>query len=131
MSRANVEIVRRFYEAWNASDMAACGDLLDPDAIVRPAKGWPEPGPYVGRDAIMTYYEQLRETWVEDTVEPKGEFRYASDHVVIRTAWHTIGQGPPSHLETTVVYAIRSGKIREVEFFWDHDEALEAVGLSE
>ena len=31
----------------------------------------------------------------------------------------------------TVVNTVRNGKIRYREFFWDHDEALEAVGLSE
>jgi hypothetical protein len=31
----------------------------------------------------------------------------------------------------TGVYTVRKGKIVFLEFFWDHAEALEAVGLSE
>jgi hypothetical protein len=34
-------------------------------------------------------------------------------------------------LEYTVVYGVRKGRIREVEYFRDHDEALEAAGLRE
>jgi hypothetical protein len=30
------------------------------DAILRMAEGWPEPGPYFGRDAVMREYKQLR-----------------------------------------------------------------------
>jgi len=31
----------------------------------------------------------------------------------------------------TGVYTIRKGKILEMEFLWDHAEALETLGLSE
>ena len=38
MSRENVEIVRARFEAWNAGDMDAFRDLLDPDMILRNPK---------------------------------------------------------------------------------------------
>ena len=101
MSQENLEIVRRFYDALNAGEVNTVRDSLDPDAVMRPMKGWPEPGPYVGRDTIVAY------------------------------AWKTVGQGPPSNLEATAVHTLREGKIREIEFFGDHTEALEAAGLSE
>ena len=34
-------------------------------------------------------------------------------------------------MELTIVFTMRKGKIVVQEFFWDHAEALEAVGLSE
>ena len=34
-------------------------------------------------------------------------------------------------MEVTCVYTVRSGRIIAFEFFWDHEEALEAVGLRE
>ena len=34
-------------------------------------------------------------------------------------------------MESTAAYTVRKGKIVLLEFFWDHAEALEAVGLSE
>jgi ketosteroid isomerase-like protein len=35
------------------------------------------------------------------------------------------------NLEVTCLYTVRLGSITACEFFWDHDEALEAVGLRE
>jgi ketosteroid isomerase-like protein len=66
MSQENVEIVRAAFEAWNAGDMDALREMHDPDVIARPPEGWPEPGPYAGREAVMRWFEQLRETWDAD-----------------------------------------------------------------
>ena len=62
MSQENVEIVRAHFAAWNAADMDAFGELYDPDVIVRTVEDWPESGPHVGREAVMRWLEQLRET---------------------------------------------------------------------
>jgi ketosteroid isomerase-like protein len=53
MSQENVEIVQSSGAAWNAGDMDAVRESLDPDVIWRAPEGWPEPGPYVGREAVM------------------------------------------------------------------------------
>ena len=52
MSQENVEIVRRLYEAWNAGDMDALRESYNPGIILRTLEGWPEPGPFVGREAV-------------------------------------------------------------------------------
>src|SRR4051794_28846367 len=49
MSQENVEIVRAVDEAWNAGNMGALRELLDPDVILRLPAEWPESGPFVGR----------------------------------------------------------------------------------
>jgi ketosteroid isomerase-like protein len=38
---------------------------------------------------------------------------------------------PDANLELTGVFTVRKGRIFDTEFFWDHAEALEVVGLSE
>jgi ketosteroid isomerase-like protein len=63
VSQENVKVVRALFEAWNAGDMGAVRDLYDPDVIVRAPEGWPEPGPFVGREAVMRQWEQQRDTW--------------------------------------------------------------------
>jgi ketosteroid isomerase-like protein len=131
MSRENVEVVQAANAAWNAGDMDALRELYDPGAIVRAPEGWPEPGPFVGRDAVMRQFEGVRAAFDADSLEPIGDFRHAADRVLVRLIWHGAGQGPDSNIEWTVVWAVRRGRIFEVEFFWDHAEALEAVGLSE
>ena len=131
MSQENVDVVRAAYEAWNAGDMDAWADFLAPDVISRPPAGWPEPGPFVGREAFVRWCEQLRETWDADALEPIGDFIDIGDRVAVRQIWRGAGSGPEANLEMTWVGTVRKGKIVFVEFFWDHAEALEAVGLSE
>ena len=131
MSQENVEVVRAFFEAWNAGNMDAVREIHDPDVILRTAEGWPEPGPFVGREAVMREAERYRDTWDADTFEPISDFIDAADRVVVRVIWHGAGHGPESNMEFTNVCTVRKGRIRGHEFFWDHAEALEAVGLSE
>jgi ketosteroid isomerase-like protein len=131
MSQENVEINRAFIEAWNAGDVDALRALYDPDVIVRPLEGWPEPGPYVGREAVMRQWEQQRETFDADSLEVIGDYIDAADRVVVKQIWRGVGHGPEANIEVTSVSTFRKGRIIFVEFFWDHAEALEAVGLSE
>jgi ketosteroid isomerase-like protein len=131
MSQQSVEVVRAFYAAWNAGDMDAFRDLYDPDVIMRPPEGWPEPGPFVGREAVMREWERVREAWNADVVEPVGDFIDAADRVVVRHTWRVAGHGPEVNLEVTNVLMVRKGKIVYHEYFRDHADALETLGLSE
>ena len=129
MSRENVEAARRGYAAYNAGDLEALRELYDPDIVMYHLEGWPEPGPSVGRDAVMREVEQLREAWKGDTVEPVGDLIEVGDHVLVREVWRGHGSGPDAVMEFTQVATFRNGKIVTVRRYWDHDEALEAVGL--
>jgi ketosteroid isomerase-like protein len=130
MSQENVEVVRALNAAFNAGGMDAMRDLYDPNVVMYHVKDWPEPGPTVGRETVMRFIEQLRDTWDADTIEVISDYIHAADRVVVRWIWHGRGHGPQSSMELTTVSSVRNGKIREIEFFWDHHEALEAVGLS-
>ncbi|MGH2965139.1 MAG: nuclear transport factor 2 family protein [Solirubrobacterales bacterium] len=131
MLQENVEIVRALFATWNAGDMDAHRELHDPTVIVRSPEGWPEPGPFVGREAVMHQWEQQRETWDADVVEPTSDFIDVADRVAVRFIWRGTGHGPASNVELTAVYTVRKGLIFYEEFFWDHAEALETLGLSE
>jgi ketosteroid isomerase-like protein len=131
MSQENVKVIRALFDAWNARDMDAVRELYDPDVVMRGVEDWPEPGPYMGRDALMGEWEQIREAWNADLLEPISDFIDAADRVVVRLAWRGVGQGPGMNMEMTTVYMVRNGRIVYQEFFWDHPEALEILGLSE
>ena len=131
MSRENVEVVKANFEAWNAGDMDALRECFDPDIIMRMPEGWPEPGPYVGREAVMRQLEQQRETWDGDAFELIGDFIDAADRVVVQFIWRGAGHGPQADIAATGVYTVRKGKLFAIEHFWDHAEALETMGLSE
>jgi ketosteroid isomerase-like protein len=129
MSQESVEAVRANFEAWNAGNMDAWGELFDPDVIMRNPEGWPEPGPQVGREAVLRFIKQLRDTWDTDALEVVSDYTDVGDRVAVRFIWHGAGRGPEADLEMTGVYTVRKGRIFGLEFFWDHAEALQAVGL--
>ena len=83
-AQESVEIVRAAFAAWNAGDMDAVREAFDPDAIMRMPEGWPEPGPFVGRDAVMRQVEQQRETWDSDSLELISDLIDVGDRVAVR-----------------------------------------------
>jgi ketosteroid isomerase-like protein len=131
MSQENVQIVRASIDAWNAGDMNALRELYDRNVILRAPEDWPESEPAVGREETMLRFKQLRETWDADATEPITDFIDVADRVVVRAIWRGAGHGPESTIEFTIVFTVRKGKIYGVEYFWDHGEALETLGLSE
>jgi uncharacterized protein len=131
ISQENVEVMRRGFAAWNAGDMDAIRTRLDPGVILRPPENWPEPGPYVGPDAVMRQWQQARETLDRDTLELASNFVAVGDRIAVRAVWRGSGHGPEPRVEITYVFTVRNGKILAIEQFWDHAEALQAVGLSD
>jgi ketosteroid isomerase-like protein len=115
--------------AWNAGDMEGIDRLQHPSVVVRAPEGWPEPGPFVGGVAVMRQWEQMREVWDADRLEPIGDFVSFGDRVLGTFIWRGAGHGPDIDLHLTGVWTIREGKLLYAEFFRDHDEALKAVGL--
>ena len=126
-----MEIVRRWIEAWNAGDTDALSALIPPNVVWRVMPDWPEQGPFIGRDAVLLQARQLRESWDSDAVVPVGDLIDAGDQVVVRQIWRGVGRGPESNMEMTCIYTVRGGRIIDFEFFWDHAQALKAVGLEE
>src|SRR5664279_1332291 len=131
MSQENEEIVRRGFDAWNAGDMDYIRHLYDPNIVMQTAPDWPEPGPYVGREAVIRFFIAARGALDSDAIEPNTDFITVADHVLVRHTWHGQGHGPDMKLPMTLIYTLRRGKIIHLEYFWDHAEALKAVGLAE
>jgi ketosteroid isomerase-like protein len=131
MSQENVEVVRACYAALNAGDMDAARELFAPDIVMRMPEDWPEPGPFVGRDAVMRQLQRMGETWDAAALVAISDFIDAADRVVVRFIWRATGRGPESNMEVSGVYTVRNGRIVGADHFWDHANALEAVGLRE
>jgi ketosteroid isomerase-like protein len=131
MSRENVQISQAITAAWNAGDMEAIREMYDSRVVLVPAEGWPEPGPFAGRDAVLGWYQQIQETWDAGTLETL-DLTDAGDRIVTRQVWRGIGgRGPDTQFEFATILTIRRGKVVFLELCWDYAEALEAVGLGE
>ena len=131
MSQDNVEVVKAAFEAWNAGDMDRFRDRYDPNVVMQTVPDWPEPGPYVGREAVMVFFKRLRDSLDFDAVEPNSDFIEVADHVLVRHTWRGLGHGPDMDMATTSVVTLRRSKIIYQEYFWDHAEALRAIGLED
>jgi ketosteroid isomerase-like protein len=125
-----IEVVRNYFKVWNAGDMEGVRELYDPDAVMEVSPDWPEPGPFVGRDAVMQQLSQARDAFDSDSAEFLSDLVAVGDRVIARVGWHGFGRGPQSDMEWTNVYTICDGRFLKVQDFWDHAEALEAAGLS-
>ena len=132
ISEQNVEVARSFYVAFNAGDMEAVREMLDPDVVIgRELEGWPETGPFVGRDAVMRQWERTREPFGDTFTLESVSIIDAGDRVVSRQIMHGVVRGPAVHAEFTTVSTFRNGRAIFIDYFWDYAEALKALGLEE
>jgi ketosteroid isomerase-like protein len=131
MSEDRIEVVRNYLKAWNAGDMEGVRELYDPDVVMRVEADWPEAGPFFGRDAVMQHLNQARGAFDSDSSSFLSDLVAVGDRVIVRVLWHGVGRGPQSDMEWTNVFTIRDRRILNAEYYWDHDEALKAAGLSE
>jgi len=131
MSQENVEVLRAFFAAWNAGDMDALRELHDASVIMNAPSGWPEPGPELGRDAVMRQFQRLRDAWDADWAETIGDFVDAGVRALVRFIGHTAGPGTGAEMQLPHVATVRDGRIVLNEYFCDHGQALEAVGLED
>jgi ketosteroid isomerase-like protein len=130
MSEENVELTRQIIEHWNRGDLDAFMDTTDEHSVIRAAEGWPEPVFY-GKDSVRSFYKGFAETVghdgvIEDLID-------AGPAVVTRIRMHMTGEqsGIETDMRFSQVITFRKGKVILVEYFWDHQDALEAAGLSE
>jgi ketosteroid isomerase-like protein len=131
MSQEYVEIVRKGVEDWNRGDLDAIVEVWDEDVVLRAAEGWPE-RVYYGKDQVRSFYEGYaetvgRESVIEDLID-------AGENIVIaRFRARLSGQesGLEGDMRFSQVTTSRKGKTVLIEYFWDHQEALEAAGLRE
>jgi ketosteroid isomerase-like protein len=132
MSQENVEIVRRFLEAYNSRDFEAINELIDPTFEFRSR--------FVGIESVHRASEGFPSTYFEMLDEAYDRFEVALDEFIdagaaVLAAGHAQWRGKASGAEgeTPVLPAfwLRAKKVFRAETFTDRAEALEAVGLSE
>ena len=132
MSQENVEIVRRFYEAWAREEFPGPVELMDPEIeYVNPA-GAVEPGTRRGRGAFARAVEKLFEGWVTWQAEPE-QFKAVGDQVAVVLSYRARGRGSGLEVEgrESALWTLRDGKVSRYAWFHEPGDALEAAGLQE
>ncbi len=132
MSQENVEIVRRYADAFNRRDKDAFLALLDPQFEGIPPSERPESAPVRGREAAWDFGLELEEPWQEGVGEITELIEAENDRAVIGIAGRRAGKASGvdlGKLEAWAIFSFRGGRIVRLEWFLDRSEALEAAGV--
>jgi ketosteroid isomerase-like protein len=131
MSQENVELVQRFFDAWNARDGDALAENSHREAEILLPRNLLEGGSYIGPDGARRALADALETWEETRVIVEA-IREAGDELVVlgRTVNRPPG-GPRTETIAGYVIRVQDGKLAHLRPFMSHEEALEAVGLRE
>jgi ketosteroid isomerase-like protein len=130
VSQENAEIVRSANDAFRRGDWHAVAANLDPDILVRTDVRWPEQRFY-GREAVMAWFRGARESMGPDVrIE---EIIDLGDRVLVRVCWFVRGQhsAAQGEMRYSEINTYREGRLILSEFFFEHDQALKALGLAE
>lgn len=127
MTDANVDALRRGYEALNRGDLSVVLELLDPEIEWHEPEPSPDAGDHTGRDS----FERFLRGWI-DSFE---SFRVVPEQVVSRgdrliAIVHQSGRGRASGIEVDArlahVWTIRDGRAVRWEAIGDPEAALRA-----
>jgi ketosteroid isomerase-like protein len=134
VSQANVEMVLEGADAINAGDFDRWIEFHTPDVEVFPDPSvWPESRALHGRAEYLSWINGVRDVLTQFRVESVEVFAVGLDRVVWRGDMHGTGaaSGVNTSTSITTVFTIRDGLVARVEYYFDHDQALKAVGLEE
>ena len=132
MATDNVELVRQGYAAWNRGEVDEIVDAFDEDVEWHGHPRFPEPGPYIGREAVRRWLDDLGGAWEEISVHPLA-FAERGDEVVVLV--HITGRGRGSGLEVgsgidAHVWTVRDGRILRMRWI-QGDEVARRAELSD
>jgi ketosteroid isomerase-like protein len=125
MSGANVEALRRGYDALNNGDLSVVLELLDPDIEWHEPSPSPDAGTHRGRDSFGRFLHSWLESFDGFRVEPEQVVERGADLVaVVRQT----GTGHASGLEVETrlahVWTVANGRAVRWEAVPDADAAL-------
>lgn len=132
MSTENVEVIRRFEDAFARGEIEGVLATLADDVVVHECDSVPYPGDHRGKDAFLALLETFVATWeleggglVVDEILPAGP-----EKVLVLSRAEVIAKatGRPLELRIAEVYTVRDGRIADIAVhYWDTHAMVEAV----
>jgi ketosteroid isomerase-like protein len=130
---ANIEIVRRVFEAFTRRDIEAMIELSAPEIeFWGPTASFAHEGQaYVGHDGMRQYFADVSRVWRVLEVVPH-DFRDLGDRVLVFGRVYARGEGGYiSDSPTQWIWAVKGGQVVYGRVFTNRAEALTAAGLDE
>ena len=129
MTHANVDALRRGYEALNRGDLSVVLELLDEDLEWHEPDPSPEAGTHHGRDSFERFFRGWIESFEEFRIEP--EHVVERDQELIAVVRQT-GRGRSSGVQIAArlahVWTVLDGRAIRWESVADPDQALSRRG---
>jgi ketosteroid isomerase-like protein len=131
MSAENVELVRRFVDAFNRRDLESMGGYFEPDVELHEWPAAPGARSYHGIDGVRAALDNWFEVWEWMRVEVV-DLVDAGDRVLVTLDQVAKGRGSEAEVEIKSynVYTFRDGRLLRIELFTEREPALEAAGLT-
>jgi ketosteroid isomerase-like protein len=132
MSQENVEIVKRFVDAFNERERETFAAMTTPDFEWTTSMMAVEGEVFWGREGIDTYFERMREVW-DDFRGFAEDYRDLGDRV-LSLGWlegRGRASGVPVSTPLAILFDIRGGKVSRMRSYLDQDEAMRAAGLED
>jgi ketosteroid isomerase-like protein len=132
VSSANVELIRRWTDAFNRRDFDALLDWLDPDVELHEWPTAPGAETYHGPEGALRAIDKWFDVWEWMRVEVEEIVEAGSDRVLITLHQRAKGKGSAIEVEIRSfnVYTFRDGRVLRIELFTELEPALEAAGLA-
>ena|ERR1700730_13276011 len=133
MSHENVDLTRRFIEAWNTRDIEAIVAFCDPSIEYRSSFAAVSGAVYHGHDGVRSYQRDLEDAWGEEIrIEPEVYFDLG-EHILVFYMIHGRGQhsGVDVAMPNAAVARWHDGLIVYIKGYAHRKDALRDLGVSE
>ena len=133
MSEQNIELHRRWLEAYNARDMESLIAYCDPGIEFHSVFAAVGGGLYHGHDGMRRWHRDMQDVWGDEiSVEPEAYFDLG-DHTLVFALLHGRGQGSGAGVAIAgaQVARWRDGRMVYVKIYANKDDALGDLGISE
>jgi ketosteroid isomerase-like protein len=136
MSRENVEVVRRVYEAAATRDTAAVLALYDPDVELDNTPlgvvGWGS-GVHRGHDGLRSFFRDWHEAWEIIEYDYDELIDVSDDEVISLVTRQGRGRasGADVELPLALVWTVRGDKVVRVVWYPSREDAMAALEAAE
>ena len=133
MSERDVELLRRWIEAFNSRDIEAVIALCDPAIEFRSVFAAVGGGVYCGHDGMRRWHRDLQEAWGEQIrLQPEAYFD-RGEYLLMFFVYHGRGEHSGAEVATpaTSVAHWRDGLLTHSTVYLDRAHALHDLGVTE
>jgi len=126
----NLEVVANVGRLWNTGDYDGTLAYYHDDIVMTAAPNWPDPGPWVGKEAVAANQREWASAWelIEMSVD---RIEAKDDTVVLLGRWHSRGavSGAGGTTPLVMVFTLEDGLVKHFDFSQEADDALRLAGI--